>query len=203
MQIPSWLQQEIVISEAMKKKLIGVAVVGVIFFCCWVYLNLGDGQSRPVSISEPLKTPIAEPKKNPPGKISSGEPDLITRNPFSLPPEYRQDGQPAATNSPQPPVNSTGAMKQPDFSRQDTVTTWRPTTGSTAMKLTGIAESDGLRLAVINTGGESKAYRVNEQVGQYRLIAIGADYVVLQSAGARKILQLEDIRENGGAANGR
>lgn len=66
------------------------------------------------------------------------------------------------------------------------------------IKLTGIINTDNCHIAVIQSDRKSKAYKLNEFIGIYQLIAIQDDCIILKNRNSQLSIPLEPAREKGG-----
>lgn len=143
--------------------------------------QISPNQSESQEIAKPVMPQGYQPEQ------SGG----TTRDPFALPPGLRQSERSAAPADQPVKADSTVAK---DKVKQKA----RKNSGGPAIRLTGIASSDGVKTAVIRISGKSKAYRINETVGVHRLAAIGDDSAILDGPDGERILRIEAASQRGG-----
>lgn len=109
-----------------------------------------------------------------------------TRDPFAIPPEFRgQKDQPVPSVIPEKILPIATPEKN------------KITNPKESFRLTGIIAAADKRLAIIKSANKSKAYQLDECIGNYQLTVINEASVILTGTGQDLVLRLETSQERG------
>lgn len=175
-----------------KQRLIVITIVGLLVFIVALYRSdiaqqvTIDGSLEKKNLVEQARVQAAPAAPVLPKGYNT---PAVKRDPFSLPPEMQTSvgttpSVTAAVNSNGSANRSNGAVKTKDPIED--------------FKLTGIAGAGSKRLAVIRSGNNSRPYQLNERLGDYKLIAINEESVVLVGPTGERMLYLERSTQKGG-----
>ncbi|MDD4600424.1 hypothetical protein SDC9_05980 [bioreactor metagenome] len=165
--------------------IISIVMISLISF---MTTNTSDSIS-PVA-SSPATTPLVSKKQLKAGpSMPTGyqSKTAVTRDPFSLPPEYKTANM------------DNGLSQHSDTSNSLSVFNSKPQTQQPpdTLKLTGLAGAGDNRMAVIRSGNKSKTYSIHEKVGLYIILHVTENAVILDGPGGKRILHLEGATKNG------
>jgi type II secretory pathway component PulC len=119
----------------------------------------------------------------------------VIRDPFAIPPEYKEQ-MPVANNLKKQMDSILPANSNNGPTTVAQVAT-PPAKTKDLIKLTGIVSSNNQHMAVIQTANKSKAYYLNELIGDYQIIAIMEDQVILKNDDSQLVLPLDSARQKG------
>lgn len=183
-----------------RERLMVIVAIGVIVFGITIYISTSEVAVEPgLPTDNPQKTVITGSKQViPTGKQVAlvSVPEQPMRNPFAKVPDAKQQknekdlavpiiqnnvpGTPPPIPGMIPSSITPSGVPQKDFI------------------LTGIVSDAERGLAVIASGGKSKAYAINDMVGNYQVAAINAESVVLTNADDRVVLHFQSSGQKGG-----
>jgi hypothetical protein len=124
----------------------------------------------------------------------SNQVNRAIRDPFAIPPEYKEQ-TPTANNF----KTQMGSIP-PNISTNESTSIGQaitPAKTKDLLKLTGILSANNQYIAVIQVADKSKAYYLNELIGNYQLIAILKNSVILTNHDKQLILPLESAKPKG------
>lgn len=170
-----------------KDRLLAILAAGVLVIGIAIVMPDTDESVATQSSSKPISNIAAAAQK--PAMPIGYQPGTTVKDPFAAAPEY-------VPPVPQAKVHDSSVGTSPSRTTYPTNTGAQPMPQDKAksrlpeVRLTGVAGTDGNRLAIIQVGDKSQPYGVNEAVGPYRLIAINRDSAVLSSPEGQKVIQL-------------
>jgi hypothetical protein len=194
--------------SSLSSKLIAIIAIGVTALAVYIYVapdHTGESVPQPILADKSVQVKKAAVVKNVNVTIPAVEKKQeAVRNPFAVPPEYLNN-QAKSTDGKEPPEQqlSPGSGQMSSF--DDGHGAAKAATEIPKISVTGIVSSDdGQQLAVINDGKQSRAYRLGEWIGLYRVKGIASDTVSLTGPAGEIILPITDnIKSEKGIAKER
>lgn len=169
-----------------KDRLLAILTVGVAAIAA-AYVMLDTEESIATQSTPKPAGNIAVAAQKPVMPIGY-QPGTTVKDPFAVAPEYvppvpkAKVQEAAGTSLPRNtnPGSNSGMSASKEKSKSQLP----------EVRLTGVAGTDGSRLAILQLGDKSQPYALNEAVGPYRLIAINRDSAVLTGPDGQKVIQL-------------
>lgn len=178
-----------------KQSLTITIVIGLIILFITSYMN-----SSEVVVMPPLpnkeSSEVVKTSTNavmPIGPQSNQENHAI-RDPFAIPAEYKEQ-TPTPNN-----IKTEMGLIPSNISNNESTSSKQaiaPAKTKDLLKLTGIVSANNQYIAVIQVADKSKAYYLNELIGNYQLIAILKNSVILTNHDRQLILPLESAKPKG------
>lgn len=176
-----------------KERLMVIITIGMIVLLITVYTTSSEevvAPNAPSKTNTDTSNKVIMPIGNQTTPLKQ-----VTRDPFAVPPEFKE--KPPSMNSQNYQADSIVHSNSDPISTKTTDKAL-PTKQRELLKLTGIVGSEEQRLAVIQSKNKSKAYRINDFIGTYQLVAINVDSILLQDNGSQLVLPLEAATQKGG-----
>ncbi len=185
--------------SSLSSKLIAVVAIGVVALAVYLFV-------APDNTGGPVPQPVLADKNVQVKKPTAAQAVYVTapavekkqaavRNPFAVPPEYvnsQAKGTGGKDSSAQQPLADSGQIPSANPGSV------KAAAELPKIRITGIVSSDdGQRLAVINDGQQSRAYRSGDWVGAYQVEEIAADLVSLGGPAGEIVLPITDNIKSG------
>jgi type II secretory pathway component PulC len=179
-----------------KQRLVVIISIGIIVLLVTIYTTPSEVVVTPtLPNKEATEVAKASNKAVMPIGHQDNQMNQVIRDPFAIPPEYKEQ-MPVAYN-----LRKQTDPISPIDSNNGPTTVGQATTSAKAkdlIKLTGIVSSNNQQhMAVIQSANKSKAYYLNEFIGEYQIIAIMEDHVILKDDDHQLVLPLESARQKG------